>query len=40
MESPEIVDDFEIGQDEVVDIKDKDMNKQKLNRRIKQYKVS
>lgn len=40
MESPEIVDDFEIGQDEVVDIKDKEMNKQKLNRRIKQYKVS
>ncbi|GJX41494.1 ubiquitin-like domain-containing CTD phosphatase [Tanacetum coccineum] len=34
VESPEIVDDFEIGQDEVVDIKDKDANKQKLRRRI------
>lgn len=40
MESPEIVDDFEIGQDEVMDIKDKEVNKQKLKRRIKQYKVS
>lgn len=39
-ESPEILDDFEIGQDEVVDIKDKEMNKQKLKRRIKQFKVS
>lgn len=40
MESPEIVDDFEIGQDEVMDIKDKEVNKQKLKRRIEQYKVS
>lgn len=39
METPEIVDDFEIGQDEVVDIKDKEVNKQKLKRRIKQYKI-
>lgn len=40
IESSEIVDDFEIGQDEVVDIKDKEANKHKLSRRIKQYKVS
>lgn len=39
-ESPEIIDDFELGQDEVVDIKDKEVNKQKLRRRIDQYKVS
>ncbi|KAK4401978.1 Ubiquitin-like domain-containing CTD phosphatase [Sesamum angolense] len=39
VESPEIVDDFELGQDEVVDIKDKDVNKQKLRRRIEQYKI-
>lgn len=40
LESSEIVDDFEIGQDEAVDIKDKEINKHKLKRRIKQYKVS
>ncbi|KVH93518.1 hypothetical protein Ccrd_004437 [Cynara cardunculus var. scolymus] len=34
VDAPEIVDDFEIGQDEVVDIKDKEVNKQKLKRRI------
>jgi ubiquitin-like domain-containing CTD phosphatase 1 len=39
VDAPEVVDDFEIGQDEIVDIKDKDSNKQKLNRRINQYKV-
>lgn len=39
VDAPEVVDDFEIGQDEVVDIKDKDSNKQKLNRRINQYKL-
>lgn len=39
VDSPEIVDDFELGQDEVVDIKDKEVNKQKLRRRIDQYKV-
>lgn len=39
VDSPEIVDDFEIGQDEVVDIKDKEVNKQKLKRRVDQYKV-
>ncbi|PON58159.1 Ubiquitin domain containing protein [Trema orientale] len=39
VESPEIVDDFELGQDEAVDIKDKEVNKQKLRRRIDQYKI-
>lgn len=39
VEDPEIVDDFELGQDEAVDIKDKEVNKQKLRRRIYQYKV-
>ncbi|KAJ6798440.1 ubiquitin-like domain-containing CTD phosphatase [Iris pallida] len=39
VDSPEVVDDFEIGQDEIVDIKDKDVNIQKLRRRINQYKI-
>ncbi|PON46309.1 Ubiquitin domain containing protein [Parasponia andersonii] len=39
VESPEIVDDFELGQDEAADIKDKEVNKQKLRRRIDQYKI-
>lgn len=39
IDSPEIVDDFELGQDEAVDIKDKEVNKQKLRRRIDQYKI-
>ncbi|PIM98370.1 TFIIF-interacting CTD phosphatase, including NLI-interacting factor [Handroanthus impetiginosus] len=39
VETPEIIDDFEIGQDEAVDIKDKEVNKQKLRRRIEQYKI-
>ncbi|KDP42407.1 hypothetical protein JCGZ_00204 [Jatropha curcas] len=39
LDSPEIVDDFELGQDEAVDIKDKEVNKQKLRRRIDQYKI-
>ncbi|KAL0918948.1 hypothetical protein M5K25_010998 [Dendrobium thyrsiflorum] len=39
LDSPEIVDDFELGQDEIVDVKDKDVNKQKLRRRISQYKI-
>lgn len=40
VESPDIVDDFELPQDEAVEIKDKHGNKQKLRRRISQYKVS
>lgn len=39
VDSPEVIDDFELGQDEVVDIKDKDANKQKLRRRIRRYKI-
>ncbi|OVA01548.1 Ubiquitin domain [Macleaya cordata] len=39
VDAPEIVDDFELGQDEVVDIKDKEVNKQKLRRRINQFKI-
>lgn len=39
VQSPEIIDDFDLGQDEVVDIKDKEVNKQKLRRRIEQYKI-
>lgn len=39
VDSPEIVDDFELGHDEVIDIKDKFVNKQKLLRRISQHKI-
>ncbi|XP_038680686.1 ubiquitin-like domain-containing CTD phosphatase isoform X2 [Tripterygium wilfordii] len=39
VDSPEIMDDFELGQDETIDIKDKEVNKQKLRRRINQYKI-
>ncbi|KAL4588455.1 hypothetical protein LXL04_001345 [Taraxacum kok-saghyz] len=39
VDAGEIVDDFEIGQEEAVDIKDKDVNKQKLKRRVDQYKA-
>jgi ubiquitin-like domain-containing CTD phosphatase 1 len=39
VDSPEIVDDFELGQDEAVDIKDNEDNKKKLRRRISQYKI-
>ncbi|KAJ7946593.1 Ubiquitin-like domain-containing CTD phosphatase [Quillaja saponaria] len=39
VDMPEIVDDFEIGQEEAVDIKDKEVNKQKLRRRISQFKI-
>nr|VDC82905.1 unnamed protein product [Brassica rapa] len=37
--SQDIVDDFELGKDEVVDVKDKELNKQKLRRRVDQYKI-
>ncbi|KAJ4912468.1 Ubiquitin-like domain-containing CTD phosphatase [Raphanus sativus] len=37
--SDDVVDDFELGKDEVVDIKDKELNKQKLRRRVDQYKI-
>uniref|UniRef100_A0A0D6R4M9 protein-serine/threonine phosphatase n=1 Tax=Araucaria cunninghamii TaxID=56994 RepID=A0A0D6R4M9_ARACU len=39
VDAPEIIDDFELGQDDVTDIKDKEVNKQKLRRRIEQYKI-
>lgn len=39
VDSPEIIDDFELGQEEAVDIKDKEVNKQKLRRRASQYKI-
>ncbi|KAK2966074.1 hypothetical protein RJ640_025570 [Escallonia rubra] len=39
VDSPDILDDFELGQDEAVDIKDKVVNKQKLRRRADQYKI-
>lgn len=39
VEAPEIIDDFELDQEEVVDIKDKEINKHKLLRRIGLYKV-
>lgn len=40
VDAPEILDDFELGQHEVVDIKDCDVNKSKLKRRVRSYKVS
>lgn len=39
VESPEILDDLELPKDEAVDIKDMEVNKQKLNRRIHQFNV-
>lgn len=39
VDSPDVVDDFELGQDEVVEIKDNDANRQKLRRRSAHYKV-
>ncbi|KAL7235783.1 hypothetical protein ACSBR1_019133 [Camellia fascicularis] len=40
VDSSEIIDDFELGHDEVVDIKDNEANRQKLRRRIDQYKIA
>ncbi|MED6219053.1 hypothetical protein PIB30_032307 [Stylosanthes scabra] len=39
VEAPEIVDDFELGQEDVVDVKDMEVNKQKLRRRISHFKI-
>ncbi|CAK9168262.1 unnamed protein product [Ilex paraguariensis] len=39
VDSPEIIDDFELGQEEPVDIKDKEVNQEKLRRRIDRYKI-
>lgn len=40
VDAPEIIDDFEIGQEEAVEIPDKEVNRKKLQRRVNQYKVS
>ncbi|XP_043711362.1 ubiquitin-like domain-containing CTD phosphatase [Telopea speciosissima] len=39
VDAPEIIDDFELGEKEAVHIKDKEVNKQKLRRRVDQYKI-
>ncbi|KAK7318755.1 hypothetical protein RJT34_03462 [Clitoria ternatea] len=39
VDAPEIVDDFELPREEAVDIKDMQVNQQKLTRRINQFKV-
>lgn len=40
VDAPEILDDFELGKKEDVDIKDKEVNKKKLKRRISEYKIN
>ncbi|CAM6103040.1 unnamed protein product [Calypogeia fissa] len=40
VESPEILDDFELGEEDTVDIKDADVNKSKLRRRVDQFKLN
>lgn len=39
VDAPEVLDDFELGQEDTVDIMDREVNKQKLKRRIEQFKV-
>ncbi|XP_073525376.1 uncharacterized protein [Phyllobates terribilis] len=39
IDDPEIVDDFELGQDEAVEIKDNEANKQKLRKCMDRYKI-
>ncbi|KAL5052815.1 hypothetical protein RYX36_033497 [Vicia faba] len=39
VDSPEILDDFELAEEEAIDTKDMQVNKQKLTRPIKQFKV-
>ncbi|XP_057419669.1 ubiquitin-like domain-containing CTD phosphatase [Lotus japonicus] len=39
VEAPEIIDDLELPQEEAIDIKDMEVNKHKLTRRINQFKV-
>lgn len=39
VDAPEVLDDFELGQEDTVDIMDREVNKQKLRRRIEQFKV-
>lgn len=40
VDAPEVVDDFELGQEDTVDIMDREVNKQKLRRRIEQFKLN
>lgn len=40
MDTPEILDDFELPQEEAIDIKDMQVNKLKLSRRINNFKVT
>jgi len=40
VDAPEVLDDFELGDEETIDIKDREVNKQKLRRRIEQFKMT
>ena len=40
VDTPEILDDFELPQEEAIDTKDMQVNKLKLSRRINNFKVS
>lgn len=39
VDAPEILDDFEIGEEDILYIQDREVNKQKIRRRVEQYKV-
>ena len=39
VDAPEILDDFEFEEVDNLDIQDREVNKQKLRRRVEQYKV-
>ncbi|XP_024520988.1 ubiquitin-like domain-containing CTD phosphatase isoform X1 [Selaginella moellendorffii] len=39
VDAPEVLDDFELGEEDTTDIKDKDINKAKIQRRVQQYKL-
>jgi ubiquitin-like domain-containing CTD phosphatase 1 len=40
VDSPEIVDDFELGERDTVNVQDSDVNKAKLRRRVDQFKLT
>lgn len=40
VDAPEVLDDFELGQEDTVDIMDREVNRQKLRRRIEQFKLT
>jgi len=40
VDTPEILDDFELGEEGIIDIKDREVNQQKLRRRIEQFKLT